>query len=111
MFQPVSIAFRFPERANGGGSIKENSMSGNKTICLWFEGGALEAATLYANTFPVSEVGAAPLTIGPRSERHHHFVPGHAAMVRRRRLDIAIPEVFIEGHVPVLAHQVDGLFA
>ncbi len=56
-------------------------MSGNKTICLWFEGGALEAATLYANTFPVSEVGAAPLTIGPRSERHYHFVPGHAAMV------------------------------
>jgi predicted 3-demethylubiquinone-9 3-methyltransferase (glyoxalase superfamily) len=29
------------------------------TICLWYDGTALEAATFYAETFPDSEVGAA----------------------------------------------------
>lgn len=28
------------------------------TICLWYDGGALEAATFYAKTFPDSQVGA-----------------------------------------------------
>ena len=28
------------------------------TICLWYEGGALEAATFYAQTFPDSKVNA-----------------------------------------------------
>ena len=28
------------------------------TICLWYDGDALEAATFYANTFPDSAVGA-----------------------------------------------------
>ena len=32
---------------------------GNKnTICLWYDGTALEAATFYAKTFPASAVGA-----------------------------------------------------
>ncbi|RYX91227.1 MAG: VOC family protein [Comamonadaceae bacterium] len=28
------------------------------TICLWYDGGALDAATFYAETFPDSQVGA-----------------------------------------------------
>ncbi|MFK3740744.1 VOC family protein [Massilia sp. TN1-12] len=32
-------------------------MSANNTVCLWFDGDALEAATFYANTFPDSAVG------------------------------------------------------
>ena len=31
-------------------------MSNKNTICLWFDGGALDAATFYAATFPDSEV-------------------------------------------------------
>jgi 2-polyprenyl-6-hydroxyphenyl methylase/3-demethylubiquinone-9 3-methyltransferase len=33
-------------------------MSRKNTICLWYDGGALEAANFYARTFPDSEVGA-----------------------------------------------------
>jgi 2-polyprenyl-6-hydroxyphenyl methylase/3-demethylubiquinone-9 3-methyltransferase len=33
-------------------------MSRKTTICLWYDGGALEAANFYARTFPDSEVGA-----------------------------------------------------
>ncbi|UVM58052.1 VOC family protein [Pseudomonas sp. B21-012] len=33
-------------------------MSPKNTICLWYDGTALEAATFYAKTFPDSEVGA-----------------------------------------------------
>lgn len=33
-------------------------MSNKNTICLWFNGAALEAATFYAQTFPDSEVGS-----------------------------------------------------
>jgi 2-polyprenyl-6-hydroxyphenyl methylase/3-demethylubiquinone-9 3-methyltransferase len=32
-------------------------MAGKNTICLWYEGSALEAARLYAETFPDSAVG------------------------------------------------------
>jgi 2-polyprenyl-6-hydroxyphenyl methylase/3-demethylubiquinone-9 3-methyltransferase len=32
-------------------------MSHKNTICLWYDGGALEAATFYARTFPDSQVG------------------------------------------------------
>lgn len=32
-------------------------MSANNTVCLWFDGDALEAATFYAKTFPDSAVG------------------------------------------------------
>ena len=31
-------------------------MNNKNTICLWFDGGALDAATFYAATFPDSEV-------------------------------------------------------
>ncbi|WP_010225610.1 VOC family protein [Pseudomonas donghuensis] len=33
-------------------------MSNKATICLWYDGTALEAATFYAQTFPDSKVGA-----------------------------------------------------
>ncbi len=33
-------------------------MTPKNTICLWFDGTALEAATFYAQTFPDSSVGA-----------------------------------------------------
>jgi 2-polyprenyl-6-hydroxyphenyl methylase/3-demethylubiquinone-9 3-methyltransferase len=33
-------------------------MANKNTICLWFEGAALEAARFYAETFPDSTVGA-----------------------------------------------------
>lgn len=33
-------------------------MSSKNTICLWYDGAALEAATFYAATFPDSAVGA-----------------------------------------------------
>ena len=32
-------------------------MSSKNTICLWYDGAALEAATFYAKTFPDSSVG------------------------------------------------------
>ena len=33
-------------------------MNSKNTICLWFDGGALDAARFYAETFPESAVGA-----------------------------------------------------
>jgi 2-polyprenyl-6-hydroxyphenyl methylase/3-demethylubiquinone-9 3-methyltransferase len=33
-------------------------MSGKNTLCLWYDGTALDAATFYAATFPDSAVGA-----------------------------------------------------
>lgn len=33
-------------------------MTGKNTICLWYDGTALDAATFYAKTFPDSTVGA-----------------------------------------------------
>ncbi|CAM5227953.1 VOC family protein [Rhodanobacter lindaniclasticus] len=33
-------------------------MTGKNTICLWYDGAALDAATFYAKTFPDSAVGA-----------------------------------------------------
>jgi 2-polyprenyl-6-hydroxyphenyl methylase/3-demethylubiquinone-9 3-methyltransferase len=33
-------------------------MAGKNTLCLWYDGDALEAATFYAKTFPDSAVGA-----------------------------------------------------
>ena len=33
-------------------------MSSKNTICLWYDGAALDAATFYAGTFPDSRVGA-----------------------------------------------------
>ena len=32
-------------------------MTGKNTICLWYDGTALDAATFYAATFPDSAVG------------------------------------------------------
>ena len=33
-------------------------MTNKNTICLWYDGAALEAAQFYANTFPDSQVQA-----------------------------------------------------
>ena len=33
-------------------------MTGKNTICLWYDGNAVDAANFYANTFPDSSVGA-----------------------------------------------------
>lgn len=43
-------------------------MAPKNTICIWYDGGALEAAEFYAKTFPDSAVGAA------------HFAPGDYPM-------------------------------
>jgi 2-polyprenyl-6-hydroxyphenyl methylase/3-demethylubiquinone-9 3-methyltransferase len=37
--------------------VKEKAMRNKNTICLWFDGDALDAATFYAATFPDSAVG------------------------------------------------------
>jgi 2-polyprenyl-6-hydroxyphenyl methylase/3-demethylubiquinone-9 3-methyltransferase len=37
---------------------KETPMPAKNTVCLWYNGSALEAATFYAQTFPDSAVGA-----------------------------------------------------
>jgi predicted 3-demethylubiquinone-9 3-methyltransferase (glyoxalase superfamily) len=36
----------------------ENEVTSKNTICLWYDGAALEAAQFYAKTFPNSKVGA-----------------------------------------------------
>src|SRR5678816_3838182 len=38
--------------------IRRNEMVSKNTICLWYDGTALDAATFYAKTFPDSAVGA-----------------------------------------------------
>jgi predicted 3-demethylubiquinone-9 3-methyltransferase (glyoxalase superfamily) len=43
-------------------------MTPKNTICIWYNGGALEAAEFYAKTFPNSAVGAA------------HYAPGDYPM-------------------------------
>src|SRR5690606_12745249 len=37
---------------------RTTAMASKNTICLWYDGTALEAATFYAATFPDSRVGA-----------------------------------------------------
>ncbi|MBT2746071.1 MULTISPECIES: VOC family protein [unclassified Lysobacter] len=37
--------------------VSKNAISKN-TVCLWYDGGALDAAKFYAQTFPDSSVGA-----------------------------------------------------
>jgi predicted 3-demethylubiquinone-9 3-methyltransferase (glyoxalase superfamily) len=43
-------------------------MTPKNTICIWYDGGALEAAEFYAKTFPNSAIGAA------------HYAPGDYPM-------------------------------
>lgn len=38
--------------------LQEIDMTSKNTICLWYDGGAAEAAQFYARTFPDSAVGA-----------------------------------------------------
>jgi predicted 3-demethylubiquinone-9 3-methyltransferase (glyoxalase superfamily) len=38
--------------------MNEQAMPGKNTVCLWFDGSALEAASFYAATFPDSAVHA-----------------------------------------------------
>jgi predicted 3-demethylubiquinone-9 3-methyltransferase (glyoxalase superfamily) len=49
--QPVARCARQP-------SIAEVDMRSKNTVCLWYDGAALEAAQFYAQTFPDSRVGA-----------------------------------------------------
>jgi predicted 3-demethylubiquinone-9 3-methyltransferase (glyoxalase superfamily) len=42
-------------------------MAGKNTICLWYDGTALDAARFYAETFPESSVGAVHRTPGDYS--------------------------------------------
>ena len=39
-------------------------MNNKNTICLWYNGDALAAATFYANTFPNSEDGSGSIYVG-----------------------------------------------
>jgi 2-polyprenyl-6-hydroxyphenyl methylase/3-demethylubiquinone-9 3-methyltransferase len=47
-----------PTMGDGGDSFRRLTMASKNTVFLWFEGGALEAARFYAETFPDSAVGA-----------------------------------------------------
>jgi 2-polyprenyl-6-hydroxyphenyl methylase/3-demethylubiquinone-9 3-methyltransferase len=38
--------------------FRRHEMTSKNTICLWYEGGAVDAANFYAETFPDSAVGA-----------------------------------------------------
>jgi predicted 3-demethylubiquinone-9 3-methyltransferase (glyoxalase superfamily) len=38
--------------------FRRHDMTSKNTICLWYEGGAVDAANFYAETFPDSAVGA-----------------------------------------------------
>jgi 2-polyprenyl-6-hydroxyphenyl methylase/3-demethylubiquinone-9 3-methyltransferase len=38
--------------------LQENEMASKNTICLWYDGTAMDAARFYAETFPDSAVGA-----------------------------------------------------
>lgn len=38
--------------------FRRNEMTSKNTICLWYDGGAVDAASFYAATFPDSAVGA-----------------------------------------------------
>src|SRR5690606_15281598 len=37
---------------------RKNTTSSKNTICLWYDGAALDAARFYAETFPDSAIGA-----------------------------------------------------
>src|SRR5215510_5126596 len=45
-------------RVNRLNSYRSTEMAEKNTICLWYDGTALDAARFYAETFPDSAVGA-----------------------------------------------------
>jgi 2-polyprenyl-6-hydroxyphenyl methylase/3-demethylubiquinone-9 3-methyltransferase len=45
-------------------ALQEKTMTPKNTICLWYDGTALEAAQFYAATFPDSAVGAIHHALG-----------------------------------------------
>jgi len=51
-------AARLERRIEPDDEVSENAMIPKNTICLWYDGAALEAATFYAETFPDSAVRA-----------------------------------------------------
>ncbi|MCC6193933.1 MAG: type II toxin-antitoxin system prevent-host-death family antitoxin [Burkholderiales bacterium] len=57
---PRSTPHRGPAWANRqrNGHVEETMKPAKNTICLWYDGGAEEAARFYAKTFPDSSVGA-----------------------------------------------------
>ncbi len=48
---------------------KEHDMTRKNTICLWYDGAALDAARFYARTFPDSAVGSIVRNGGQESVR------------------------------------------
>ena len=84
-------------------------MTSKNTICLWYDGTALEAATFYAETFPDSAVGAVHRAPGdyPSGEQGdleavneiHPDVPGDERGMLKTGFDMMkgkSPEVFID---------------
>jgi 2-polyprenyl-6-hydroxyphenyl methylase/3-demethylubiquinone-9 3-methyltransferase len=50
---------RIPTAAGAGIQLfRRHEMTSKNTICLWYDGGAVDAANFYAATFPDSSVGA-----------------------------------------------------
>ena len=64
-------------------------MSSKNTICLWYDGTALDAAKFYAETFPDSAVGAIP---DPAAAKR-----AFEAMMGMRKIDIAAIEAARRG--------------
>jgi predicted 3-demethylubiquinone-9 3-methyltransferase (glyoxalase superfamily) len=54
----MSISGVAVRRRRSGSTKQEHDMPSKNTICLWYDGNALDAATFYAQTFPDSAVGA-----------------------------------------------------
>src|SRR3546814_15178610 len=62
--------------------LRRMKMIPRNTICLWFDGTALEAATFYAETFPAGPVGA---VTPPRGD----FRSGHQGALLTYRYTVA----------------------
>ncbi len=60
-------------------------MAPKNTICLWYDGDALDAARFYAKTFLDSAVGAVMRAPGdyPDGDRHRHDRGGAAKLTER----------------------------
>ena len=78
-------------------------MASKNTICLWYDGAALDAARFYAETFPDSAVGAVMRAPGdyPDGEGegyaaiHREYIdPIAQAQALSQRISIAVANLF-----------------